>query len=633
MPRRLRAKQRVVKRCGVCILSIVLNSSLVNWNQSRLFRGLVGLGALRGTIVATLIVDLVSLAFACVFMSAFHRLSWIGIMISGTIPLFLVPLHWYPFARLSEQLHATETLLRKSEGKYRSILEKMSEAYIEVDREGTLTFFNDSLCRITGFERDELNRRGIREFTRSRDFRKLLRSVRRLADDAAIGCLYDFPITAKGGVTRHLDVSFSRLRDEQNQWCGYHAVLFDVTEKIVAERERRAVEGQLARAKRMESLGILAGGVAHDLNNILCGIVGYPDILLLDCDGESPLKSSLLEIKKSGEKAATVVQDLLTLSRRGVLVTDVVNLNQIVSDYLQSPEHATLQQSFPGVALTARLAPDLLNIEGGALPLYKTVMNLLFNSYEAIVSPGTITLTTENRYLHRPLRGYDHVKPGDYVTLAVADSGTGISPEDRERIFEPFYTKKIMGRSGTGLGMAVVWGTVKDHQGYILVESTVGTGTVVELYFPASRRALPAPEPPAGLELYPGHGESILVVDDIPAQTALASKMLARLGYRPHAVQSGESAVAYLKDGAADLVILDMIMDPGIDGLETYRRIHALRPELRVVITSGYSETDRVREALRLGAGPYVKKPYRLETLARTVHEALAAGTPPQTPA
>lgn len=603
-------------------------SLISSWSQSAFFRRVIQLGALRSTLVAVVAIDLFSLALAVVVMLVFHRLSWMGILISGTIPLFLVPLHWYPFARISEQLYATESLLRKSEGKYRSILEQMNEAYVETDQGGRLTFFNDSLCRITGYGRAELNQRRIADFTGTRHFRRLVCSAGRIAQSASIGCLYDFPITARDGATRYLDLSFSPLRDGENRRCGYHAVLFDVTEKIAAERERREIENQLARAKRMESLGVLAGGVAHDLNNILCGIVGYPDMLLLDCTEEGFLRTSLLEIKKSGEMAATVVQDLLTLSRRSVLVTDVVNLNEIIAEYLQSPEHANLQRSAPGITVKTALDTDLLNIEGGMLPLYKSVMNLVLNSFEAITPPGTVTLTTENRYLDQPLRGYDHVKPGEYVVLTVVDTGAGISPEDRERIFEPFYTKKIMGRSGTGLGMAVVWGTVKDHQGYILVQSEVGAGSSMVLYFPASRRELPAREPAPGVERYPGAGSAILVVDDLPEQRALISHMLERLGYRVHAVSSGEAAVEHLQTGPADLVILDMIMDPGMDGLDAYRQIHALRPKLRVIIASGFSETQRVREALRLGAGPYVKKPYRLETLARIVHEALATGPP-----
>ena len=199
------------------------DSLLNTWSQSAFFRRVIQFGAIRSTLVAAVVVDLVSLAFAIVVMLAFHRLSWMGILISGTIPLFLVPLHWYPFARISEQLYATESLLRKSEGKYRSILEKMSEAYIEVDQFGRLTFFNDSLCRITGLSRTELEQRPIADFTRTRDMRKLILSAGRVTKGETTGSLFDFPITVSGRATRYLDVSFSPLRDEENRWFGYHA--------------------------------------------------------------------------------------------------------------------------------------------------------------------------------------------------------------------------------------------------------------------------------------------------------------------------------------------------------------------------------------------------------------------------
>jgi PAS domain S-box-containing protein len=598
-------------------------SPRTNWIQSSFFRWIIGLGAVRGTIVATLGINLISLAIAVVVMLALHRLSWMGVLISGTIPLFLIPLHWYPFARISEQLQATESRLRKSEGRYRSILEKMSEAYVELDQDGRLTFFNDSLCRITGYSRVDLERREITDFVTRHNFRRLRSCAARARRSGTLGGLFDFPIAAKDGATRYLDASFSLLLNEEGGWSGYHAVLFDVTERFHSEQEKRAIQNQLLRAKRMESLGILAGGVAHDLNNILCGIVGYPDMLLLDCRDDGFLRESLLAIKNSGEKAANVVQDLLTLSRRGVLTTEVVSLSQIITDYLKSPEHQLLERSFPGVVVTSELARDLPAIEGSSHHLLKTVMNLVLNAFEAIVPPGTVSLSTANRHLDRPLVGYDRVQPGEYVTLTVADSGVGISPEDTERIFEPFYTKKIMGRSGTGLGMAVVWGTVKDHRGYITVGSEAGMGSTIELFFPASRRELAARAPTPGIAHYPGHGESLLVVDDMLDQRILVSRMLERLGYRVHAVSSGEEAVEHVTAQPVDLVVLDMIMDPGIDGLDTYRKLRAVRPGVKAIITSGFSETDRVREVLRLGAGPCVKKPYRMETLARVVHEAL----------
>jgi CheY-like chemotaxis protein len=201
----------------------------------------------------------------------------------------------------------------------------------------------------------------------------------------------------------------------------------------------------------------------------------------------------------------------------------------------------------------------------------------------------------------------------------------GIPAEDLGKLFEPFYTKKVMGRSGTGLGLAVVWGTVKDHQGYVMVESVEGRGTTFDIYLPSTpqeMRIAPDTEPAACL----GNGETVLVVDDIAQQRRIASAVLERLGYNVEVAASGEEAVEYMKTRSADLVVLDMIMEPGIDGLDAYRGILAKHPRQKAVITSGFAETDRVKEALRLGAGPYVKKPYTMEGLGRAVKEALAKG-------
>jgi CheY-like chemotaxis protein len=236
---------------------------------------------------------------------------------------------------------------------------------------------------------------------------------------------------------------------------------------------------------------------------------------------------------------------------------------------------------------------------------------------------GEIFISTENRYIDSPIRGYDHIEEGDYVILTVSDTGVGISKKDRERIFEPFYTKKVMGRSGTGLGMAVVWGTVKDHKGYIDVKSTEGKGTTFTLYFPVTRKELAKEKPGLSIEDYMAKGESVLVVDDVEEQRELASRMLKRLRYSVTSVSSGEEAVDYMKDNSADLVMLDMIMDPGIDGLETYKRIIEFHPEQKAIIVSGFSETRKVKKAQRLGAGAYVKKPYLLEKIGLAVRDEL----------
>jgi signal transduction histidine kinase/CheY-like chemotaxis protein len=394
-------------------------------------------------------------------------------------------------------------------------------------------------------------------------------------------------------------------------------------ERIRSEKESVKLIAKLQRAQKMEAIGTLAGGVAHDLNNILSGIVSYPDILLMDMPSDSTLRKPMLTIQKSGEKAAAIVQDMLTLARRGVAVNEVVNLNQIISEYLQSLEHVKLSSFHPNTEFETDFETNLLNIMGSPVHLSKTIMNLISNATEAMPDGGTVYISTENRYIDRPIQGYDDVKEGDYVILSVSDTGIGISSEDIEQIFEPFYTKKIMGRSGTGLGMAVVWGTVKDHYGHIDVKSKKGTGTSITLYFPVTRKKRTRDELLFLIEEYTGEGESILVVDDVEEQREIATIMLRKLGYSAISVSSGEEAVEYMKNNSADLIVLDMIMDPGINGRETYERIINLHPNQKAIIASGFSETDNVRVVQKLGAGQYIKKPYTLEKIGIAVRDEL----------
>jgi two-component system, cell cycle sensor histidine kinase and response regulator CckA len=393
----------------------------------------------------------------------------------------------------------------------------------------------------------------------------------------------------------------------------------NITQQVTAAAEKRRLLDQLQRAQKMEAIGMLAGGVAHDLNNVLSGIVSYPELILMDLPEQSPLNKPIRTIQKSGERAAHIVQDLLTLARRGVSVSEVVNLNQVVREYLKSPEYENLRAHHPDIELKLDLADDLFDISGSPVHLTKTVMNLVSNAAEATRKNGIIRIETENRYIDAPLKGYDDIQEGEYTVLRVMDNGIGISEDDINRIFEPFYTKKVMGRSGTGLGMAVVWGTVKDHRGTVDIKSIQAQGTTVTLLLPSTKEHRMQPSEPATIEELKGSGERILVVDDIKEQREIAAGILTRLGYKVESVSSGEAAVDYLKKQRVDLVVLDMIMDPGIDGLETYRRIVRIRSGQRAVITSGFSESDRVHEARQLGAGAYVKKPYRFETIAKAI--------------
>jgi two-component system, cell cycle sensor histidine kinase and response regulator CckA len=383
------------------------------------------------------------------------------------------------------------------------------------------------------------------------------------------------------------------------------------------------LEERLRRAEKMEAMGTLAGGVAHDLNNVLGVLVGYSELVLEKILEESPLRKYVTNILQAGQRAAAIIQDLLTLARRGVAVSEVVNLNKLVSDYLRTPEFEKTKTYHPRVTFQSRLDKDLMNIRGSSVHLSKTIMNLLSNAAEAISDQGEVTILTENCYLDKPITGYDQIQEGDYVVLRVSDSGKGISTEDIGKIFEPFYTKKVMGRSGTGLGLAVVWGSVKDHQGYIDVQSEEGKGSTFTLYFPVTREEIVSNQKGVSSESYMGRGESLLVVDDMKEQRELAATMLNRLGYRVSVVSSGEEALTYLKINKVDLMVLDMIMAPGMDGLETYQKVLEINPGQKAILVSGFSETDRVKRAQELGAGTYVRKPYIMEKIGLAIRTEL----------
>ncbi len=516
--------------------------------------------------------------------------------------------------------------LQSSERKYRDLVENANSIILRMDKNGKIIFFNEFAQRFFGYSEAEIIGENAANIILppsgpSRlNFRKLAESLQKDQERPVVS---ENQTATRSGEKVWIAWTYKPIFNETGKFIEILCIGNDITELKWASQEKEELRIQLQRAQKMEAIGTLAGGVAHDLNNILSGIVSYPELLLMDLKPDSPLRKPILTIQKSGEKAAAIVQDLLTLARRGVETTEVVNLNSIVSEYLNSPEHARLELNHPNIKIKQNLDPDLLNILGSPVHLSKTVMNLVSNAAEAMLDGGTILITTENRHMDRVKNGFDEIDKGDYAALVVEDSGIGISPEDIERIFEPFYTKKTMGRSGTGLGMAVVWGAVKDHRGYIDIRSKEGKGTEITLYFPVTRKVFSQEAELASIQDYMGKGESILVIDDILEQRQIATQMLEKLGYSVANMPSGEEAVKYMQDHNADLLVLDMIMEPGIDGLETYKRILQIHPGQKSIIASGYSESARVKEAQLLGAGAYIKKPYLLEKIGRAIRTEL----------
>lgn len=523
--------------------------------------------------------------------------------------------------RVRRQIADSEARLAESERAYRSIVTNMVDVFFRSNTDNEFVMLSPSAAPLLGYGSiDELiGEKTDIVWTNPQYLQDIFIELR------IFGVVRDFEMMARrrDGTQLPMSVTIRTIFDDLGNPAGYEGIARDISDRKAAQSKQQELEKQISRSQKMEALGSLAGGVAHDLNNILSGIVSYPDLILMDLPKDSALRRPLETIKESGLKASAVVQDLLTLARRGVSASEIVQLNELVIGYLKSPEFLKMKSFHRRVSVQTELDDALMNIIGSPVHLSKTIMNLVSNAAEAMPQGGSIIINTRNRYVDYAIKGYDQVQEGDYAVLSVSDTGTGISPEDQARIFEPFFTKKKLGRSGTGLGLAVVWGTVKDHQGYIDVQSTEGTGTTFTLYLPATRKVDPQ-KPITDLEEnLKSRGEKILVVDDVGQQREIASAILKYLGYDVATAASGEEAVQYLKENRADLVILDMIMDPGIDGLETYKRIREQNPGQKAIITSGYSETDRVKKAQELGAGRYLKKPYTLENLGRAVKEEI----------
>ncbi|MGA3209642.1 MAG: PAS domain S-box protein, partial [Syntrophales bacterium] len=523
----------------------------------------------------------------------------------------------------TERKHAEEAL-RESEDKYRSIFENAVEGFFQSTPEGSFLTVNPAFARIFGYASPEELISTISDISQQYyvNYEDRLRYMEILQEKAAVQN-FEFKARRKDDTAVWISNSTRAIVDEGGNIIRYDGIVEDITERKRMEEEKQSLQERLQRAEKMEALGTLAGGVAHDLNNVLGIVVGYSELLLMDADKSSSIRPELLNIMAGGQRAAAIVQDLLTLARRGVSGRKVLNLNKIISDSQQSPEFKNLSSYHPSIKIKTDLEPDLLNVSGSSVHLGKTIFNLVSNASEAMSKGGIVTIKTANQYLDRPIQGHDEIKEGDYVLLSVSDTGEGIAAADLKRIFEPFYTKKVMGRSGTGLGLAVVWGTVKDHNGYINVESEEGKGSTFTLYFPVTREDITAEAAAIAMSEYMGKGESILVVDDVKGQRDLAAGMLRKLNYNVSSVSSGEEAIAYLKEHKVDLMVLDMIMDPGMDGLDTYRSVLEIHPKQKAIIVSGFSESDRVRAAQALGAGAYVRKPYVIEKLGLAVKKEL----------
>jgi len=405
----------------------------------------------------------------------------------------------------------------------------------------------------------------------------------------------------------------------------FHGIIRDVSDQKKLQR----LEKELNSSKQLKNLGRLAGSVAHDLNNILAGIATYPEILLLDENLEPKIRKSLTIIKESGRNASAVVSDLLTISRSTREDCQVLNINTIIERFMTGPEFKKIKAAYEKLEIEMHLEPELLTISGSYIHIEKSIMHLLINALEetaatASRSNGTIVLSTANYYVDKTKDEHtkQNLSPGEYVMLEVLDAGKGIPEEYLNKIFDPFFTKKEMDRSGTGLGLTVVKNTILNHRGKIFVASDEN-GTKFTLLFPVLRSELPMANQPASLDEIRGNGETLLVVDDLASQRKIAETILKNLGYKVFSVADGIRALDFIIHTPVDLLILDMVMAPSISGLETYKRIKKIRPDQKAILASGHSESEDVLKAQSIGAGTFVKKPYTILDMGIAVKEEL----------
>ncbi len=420
---------------------------------------------------------------------------------------------------------------------------------------------------------------------------------------------------------RHFFITVAPVEDSEGNIFGAVHIARDITDQKKAEGERLVAEEKLQKAHRMEAIGLMAGGVAHDLNNILSGLVSYPELLLLQLSEDDDLYKPIKAIQNSGERAAAVVADLLTVARGVATVKEVSSVNMLIKEYLGSPECGKLKSLHPQIRIDSRFTEDLWNIKCSKVHIQKVLMNLITNAVEAIDTEGSVLISTANQSVDPAKMVSSSLQDGEYVVVTVQDTGSGIGQHDLAHIFEPFYTKKVMGRSGTGLGLAVVWNTIKDHRAYITVESDEN-GSTFTLYFPPCHEEISRNNDALSITSLKGCG-SVLVVDDEEQQRNIATQMLTLLGYTVNTVSSGEEAVDFCSKKSVDLLLLDMLMEPGINGLETYQKIIELYPSQKAIIASGFSESSAVLASKALGVGSYIKKPYNLEQLGKALQKVL----------
>ena len=514
------------------------------------------------------------------------------------------------------QIKDAEAAVLRSEKRFRDLFNAISDLIYTQDPEGGFLSANPAMCSLFGYT--------LKEFLGRRASDFMDPEVRPLFESEYLEVL-----KTKG---RYEGISSYKAKDGRSIFIEYHSTLVkpeegepyisgmgrDVTERIHSKKQLKMLREQVVQAEKMKAIGVLAGGVAHDFNNLLMGIQGNASLMLLMVGTTHPHHEKLKNIEKYVQQGADLTRQLLGFARGGKYEVKPTEINRLLEDELRP-----FQRTRKELMIHRDYQEGIWIVDVDRGQIIQALLNLLINAWQAMPGGGDLQVQTRNVEIDEAQGGLHQVDPGRYVRISVRDSGVGMDEKTLARIFEPFFTTKGMGR-GTGLGLASVYGTIKNHGGFIHVESEPGRGTAFHIHLPASMSALK--ETKAGVSTVPfdGKGEKILLVDDEEMILDVGGQMLEKLGYSVLTTNRGEAAVRILKrekDGIA-MVILDMIM-PGMGGGETYDRLKEIKKDVKVLLSSGYSIDGQAREILERGCGGFIQKPFDLKNLSRAIREML----------
>jgi two-component system cell cycle sensor histidine kinase/response regulator CckA len=514
---------------------------------------------------------------------------------------------------------AADDALRESEEKYRTILESIEEGCFEIDIDGNLTFFSNPFLKILGYSRNELLGGNTSSYTSPDTAASMEPITERLRETGKPENVTDYDVIRRDGTNLTLELSVSLLKDQDGLPMGYRGVLRDVSERKKTEEEKHKLESQLQQAQKMESIGTLAGGIAHDFNNILMGIQGNASLMLLKIESDHPNYEKIKNIEKYVQNGTELTKQLLGFARRGKYLIKATDLNEIIDK-----SSSLFARTKKEIRVHTTLLDNLWTAEVDRGQIEQVLLNLYVNAWQAMSNGGDLYLQTENIILDRSYVKPYTVEPGRYVKISVSDTGVGIDKETQERIFEPFFTTKEMGR-GTGLGLASVYGIIKSHGGYINVYSEQEKGTVFTVYLPASQKEASIETEAAPAAIIKGSG-TILLIDDEKMILDVGIELLEELGYTVQSAMSGQEAIDIFKEARdkIDLVIMDMIM-PEMGGGETFDRLKEIDPDVKVLLSSGYSINGQATKILRRGCDGFIQKPFNMNQLAEKVQQILVS--------